>query len=179
MTIAAAPRRLLLEHLYGSSSRIYLGCPPLKLSRPRSRAPTTRPCAFSTTTPGAARSGPEKTDEQSDTLMTTAERSAIRAAERREATLQAGRRRRAEEQEQRALDKQREEEDRKEYEKRYKNATRKWVRSIIAMPILLVTSYYLFDRLVLKNDPMLLPLEEEEKGEEEGKDEGEGGEANR
>lgn len=34
----------------------------------------------------------------------------------------------------------------KEYQKRYNSAARKWVSSIIALPILLVTSYYLFDR---------------------------------
>jgi hypothetical protein len=34
----------------------------------------------------------------------------------------------------------------KEYQKRYNTAARKWVSSMIALPILLVTSYYLFDR---------------------------------
>lgn len=34
----------------------------------------------------------------------------------------------------------------KQYQKRYKSAARKWTSSIIALPILLVTSYYLFDR---------------------------------
>ena len=33
----------------------------------------------------------------------------------------------------------------------YKTASRKYVGAMIAMPILLVTSYYLFDRLVLGN----------------------------
>ncbi|RSL50846.1 hypothetical protein CEP54_011712 [Fusarium duplospermum] len=37
----------------------------------------------------------------------------------------------------------------KEYQKRYKSAARKWTASIIALPILLVTSYYLFDRCKL------------------------------
>lgn len=34
----------------------------------------------------------------------------------------------------------------KEYQKRYQSAARKWVSTMIALPILLVTSYYLFDR---------------------------------
>lgn len=37
-------------------------------------------------------------------------------------------------------------EDAKAYKERYDNAARRWTSSIIAMPILLVTSYYLFDR---------------------------------
>lgn len=36
--------------------------------------------------------------------------------------------------------------DGKEYQKRYNTAARKWVSTIIALPILIVTSYYLFDR---------------------------------
>lgn len=34
----------------------------------------------------------------------------------------------------------------KDYKKRYNTAARKWVSTIIAIPIMLVTSYYLFDR---------------------------------
>lgn len=33
-----------------------------------------------------------------------------------------------------------------EYKERYKSAARRWTATIIALPILLVTSYYLFDR---------------------------------
>ncbi|KAJ6788070.1 hypothetical protein PWT90_02517 [Aphanocladium album] len=33
-----------------------------------------------------------------------------------------------------------------EYQARYKSAARRWTLTIIALPILLVTSYYLFDR---------------------------------
>ncbi|KAG8416049.1 hypothetical protein J3459_013851 [Metarhizium acridum] len=44
----------------------------------------------------------------------------------------------------------------KEYQKRYQSAARKWVSTMIALPILLVTSYYLFDRLVLGNEPKTL-----------------------
>ncbi|KAK1830108.1 hypothetical protein QBC39DRAFT_117552 [Podospora conica] len=38
----------------------------------------------------------------------------------------------------------------------YKSAARKWVAAIVALPILFVTSYYLFDRLVLGNGPGLM-----------------------
>ncbi|KAJ3474423.1 hypothetical protein NLG97_g9854 [Lecanicillium saksenae] len=38
-----------------------------------------------------------------------------------------------------------------EYQARYKSAARRWTSTIIALPILLVTSYYLFDRLALGN----------------------------
>jgi hypothetical protein len=37
-------------------------------------------------------------------------------------------------------------EAKKEYTKKYNTAARKWVSSIIALPIFFVTSYYLFDR---------------------------------
>ncbi|KAM3513483.1 hypothetical protein MY11210_002871 [Beauveria gryllotalpidicola] len=36
-----------------------------------------------------------------------------------------------------------------EYKTRYKSAARRWTTTVIALPILLVTSYYLFDRLAL------------------------------
>ncbi|KUI54689.1 hypothetical protein VP1G_02083 [Cytospora mali] len=37
----------------------------------------------------------------------------------------------------------------------YKEAARKWIGTIIALPILVVTSYFLFDRLILGNNPSL------------------------
>ncbi|KUI70812.1 hypothetical protein VM1G_06269 [Cytospora mali] len=37
----------------------------------------------------------------------------------------------------------------------YKEAARKWVGTIIALPILVVTSYFLFNRLILGNNPSL------------------------
>jgi hypothetical protein len=37
-------------------------------------------------------------------------------------------------------------EEEKEYKRKYNTAARKWVSSIIALPIFFVTSYYLFDR---------------------------------
>ncbi|ROW04879.1 hypothetical protein VMCG_04927 [Cytospora schulzeri] len=37
----------------------------------------------------------------------------------------------------------------------YKEAARKWVSTMIALPILIVTTYFLFDRLVAGNNPSL------------------------
>ncbi|KAM3562187.1 hypothetical protein ARSEF4850_002871 [Beauveria asiatica] len=39
-----------------------------------------------------------------------------------------------------------------EYKTRYKSAARRWTLTMIALPILLVTSYYLFDRLALGHE---------------------------
>ncbi|CRK49005.1 hypothetical protein BN1723_008325 [Verticillium longisporum] len=40
----------------------------------------------------------------------------------------------------------------KEYKKEYNSLTRRWTAGLIAMPILLVTSYYLFDRIILGHE---------------------------
>ncbi|KAK0625519.1 hypothetical protein B0T17DRAFT_276029 [Bombardia bombarda] len=40
-----------------------------------------------------------------------------------------------------------------EFQKKYKKAARKYINLMVALPILLVTSYYLFDRLALGNEP--------------------------
>ncbi|KAF3065785.1 hypothetical protein GL218_09423 [Daldinia childiae] len=39
----------------------------------------------------------------------------------------------------------------------YKRAARKYTQLMVAMPILLVTSWFLFDRLVLGHEPKTLP----------------------
>ncbi|KAM0335536.1 hypothetical protein ACHAQA_000584 [Verticillium albo-atrum] len=44
----------------------------------------------------------------------------------------------------------------KEYKKEYNSLTRRWTAGLIAMPVLLVTSYYLFDRLVLGHEKKVL-----------------------
>ncbi|KAK4166823.1 hypothetical protein QBC43DRAFT_205111 [Cladorrhinum sp. PSN259] len=41
--------------------------------------------------------------------------------------------------------------------KKYKQAERQWVSVIVALPILFVTSYFLFDRLALGHVPPSLP----------------------
>ncbi|KAI8256146.1 hypothetical protein K4K58_005097 [Colletotrichum sp. SAR11_239] len=45
----------------------------------------------------------------------------------------------------------------KEYRKAYGSAARKWTATMVAMPILLVTSYFLFDRLALGHEPKVMP----------------------
>ncbi|TQV96982.1 hypothetical protein IF1G_04222 [Cordyceps javanica] len=45
------------------------------------------------------------------------------------------------------------------YKARYKSAARRWTSTIIALPILLVTSYYLFDRLALGHAPKVMNRE--------------------
>ncbi|KAK7423970.1 hypothetical protein QQZ08_008794 [Neonectria magnoliae] len=57
-----------------------------------------------------------------------------------------------------------------DYISRYNSAARKWVSSIIALPILLVTSYYLFDRprswtVVLGNVAKVLPKDMQQDNE--------------
>lgn len=61
----------------------------------------------------------------------------------REAAIRAVKHRRAIETATKASEK---EVDQKDYQKRYNTAARKWVSTMIALPILFVTSYYLFDR---------------------------------
>ena len=63
-------------------------------------------------------------------------------AEKREAQLRTARLRRVDQEAQQAA----QEEAERAYKERYKGAARRWVSGMIAMPILLVTSWYLFDR---------------------------------
>ncbi|OAA45868.1 hypothetical protein BBO_03509 [Beauveria brongniartii RCEF 3172] len=46
-----------------------------------------------------------------------------------------------------------------DYKTRYKSAARRWTLTMIALPILLVTSYYLFDRLALGHERKVLNRE--------------------
>ena len=71
---------------------------------------------------------------------------AVRTAEAREAALRAARLRRAAQREDAEAAMASKNEKQNESERRYKTAARKWVSTIVALPILLVTSYYLFDR---------------------------------
>uniref|UniRef100_A0A0B7JRT4 Uncharacterized protein n=1 Tax=Bionectria ochroleuca TaxID=29856 RepID=A0A0B7JRT4_BIOOC len=45
----------------------------------------------------------------------------------------------------------------KQYKKQYNSLAWRWTTGIIAMPILLVTSYYLFDRLALGHEQKTVP----------------------
>ncbi|KAF1736863.1 hypothetical protein CRV24_002474 [Beauveria bassiana] len=47
-----------------------------------------------------------------------------------------------------------------EYKTRYKSAARRFTLTVIALPILLVTSYYLFDRLALGHERKVLNRKE-------------------
>ncbi|KAL6849710.1 hypothetical protein ACO1O0_009253 [Amphichorda felina] len=78
---------------------------------------------------------------------------AAEQAERRESQLRTARLRRVDQDAQQAA----KEEAQRTYKERYDGAARRWVSGIIAMPILLVTSWYLFDRLALGNQPKSIP----------------------
>ncbi|KAF7561443.1 hypothetical protein G7046_g2671 [Stylonectria norvegica] len=82
---------------------------------------------------------------------------AMRNAEAREASLRAARFRRATWRQEQAAEEEKKVLAQKDYQKRYNTKARKWVSSIIALPIALVTSYYLFDRLALGNAQKILP----------------------
>lgn len=76
---------------------------------------------------------------------------AIAAAETRSAVLNAARLRRSLQREEEAAAKAKKDEEKKKYQKRYKSNTRKWISTMIALPIFFVTSYYLFDRRKLND----------------------------
>ncbi|KAH6877185.1 hypothetical protein B0T10DRAFT_464886 [Thelonectria olida] len=95
-------------------------------------------------------------------LQASPAQEAIRAAEARESALRAARLRRANQRQEDALEEHMKKEAKKEYTKKYNTAARKWVSSIIALPIFFVTSYYLFDRLALGNAQKTMPRGEEE-----------------
>lgn len=70
----------------------------------------------------------------------------MRTAEAREAALRAARLRRLAQTQDREAEAAKSADEKKAYQKKYKSAARKWVSTIIALPIFFVTSYYLFDR---------------------------------
>ncbi|KAH7140085.1 hypothetical protein B0J13DRAFT_60768 [Dactylonectria estremocensis] len=82
---------------------------------------------------------------------------AIRAAEEREVTLRAGRLKRAKQRGADAIELHKEEVAKTEYQKRSQAIKRIWTISIMMMPVILVTSYYLFGRFVLGNEVKPLP----------------------
>ncbi|KAL6794223.1 hypothetical protein J3E68DRAFT_406202 [Trichoderma sp. SZMC 28012] len=87
---------------------------------------------------------------------TASSAAALRTAEARDSALRAARMRRLAQQQDRLAEEAKKKEEKREYKRRYDTAARKWVSTIIALPILLVTSYYLFDRLALRNEPKSL-----------------------
>ncbi|KAL9480373.1 hypothetical protein ACSS6W_005159 [Trichoderma asperelloides] len=82
---------------------------------------------------------------------------ALRTAEARESALRAARMRRQAQKQDREAEAAKKREEEREYKKKYNTAARKWVSSIIALPIFLVTSYYLFDRY--KDEDVFADLE--------------------
>lgn len=96
------------------------------------------------TAPAGAQATP-LTSEPSP-LTPTVRTDAVRTAEAREAALRAARLRRQAQRVDLADEEAKKAEAKKEYQKKYKTAARKWTSTIIALPILLVTSYYLFGR---------------------------------
>ncbi|KAL7897097.1 hypothetical protein HDV63DRAFT_405827 [Trichoderma sp. SZMC 28014] len=88
---------------------------------------------------------------------------ALRTAEARESALRAARMRRQAQKQDREEEAAKKREEEREYKRKYNTAARKWVSSIIALPIFFVTSYYLFDRLVLGKKPKSLEEYREEK----------------
>ncbi|QYS96741.1 hypothetical protein H0G86_003979 [Trichoderma simmonsii] len=106
--------------------------------------------------PGST-SSPRISSTTSTTGTTGAEAgAALRTAEARDSALRAARMRRLAQQQDRLAEEAKKKEEKREYKRRYDTAARKWVSTIIALPILLVTSYYLFDRLALRNEPKSL-----------------------
>ncbi|KAL7807490.1 hypothetical protein V8C44DRAFT_337214 [Trichoderma aethiopicum] len=121
-------------------------------SAPSSPAPRITSTSAATTTTTTTTGSPPSLAGQGK----EAEGEALRTAEMRESALRAARLRRAAQRQDRRAEEARAAEERREYKRRYDGAARRWVSTIIALPILLVTSYYLFDRLVLGKKPKSL-----------------------
>lgn len=112
-----------------------------------SKSPTSTPPAQSTppfATSGTKRPPLQDTHTTTSTAATAPEdhASAVAAAAAREAKLRIARLRREDRERKEAEEK----ESKEKYKDKYKGMARRWVAGIIATPVLLVTSYYLFDR---------------------------------
>lgn len=94
-------------------------------------------------TPSAARAAPAPASTTQTPSPTT---DAVRAAEQREMQLRWARIRRQDERKQQMEEEERKKQAKREYQEKYNTKARKWTSSIIALPILLVTTYYLVDR---------------------------------
>ncbi|KAL2676590.1 hypothetical protein Neosp_010354 [[Neocosmospora] mangrovei] len=125
MSLLQAPRRQLLERLPRACS-ISTKCPFQERLQNQPQSPSTPQRLLSTTITRSYASRRRSPDNE--TLQ--------RVKRLQEAKL-------AKDQSLQGIEKA---EKNKEFQKRYKSAARKWTASIIALPILLVTSYYLFDR---------------------------------
>ncbi|KAJ4009336.1 hypothetical protein NW752_009637 [Fusarium irregulare] len=72
------------------------------------------------------------------------------------------------------LEEEKEKKEKEDYKRRYKQLERNWLKFMVGMPIFLVTSYDLFQRLVMKREPKVPPWkqakinkEKEEKEQQE------------
>ncbi|RCI13648.1 hypothetical protein L249_5571 [Ophiocordyceps polyrhachis-furcata BCC 54312] len=82
---------------------------------------------------------------------------ALKAAAAREATLHSARMSRFTEvqiRQMEAMEKQRQKED---YQRRYKKAARWWLKIMVGLPIFIISSWHLFNRLALGNHPPEIP----------------------
>ncbi|KAJ4129325.1 hypothetical protein NW768_007862 [Fusarium equiseti] len=55
------------------------------------------------------------------------------------------------------LEEEKEKKEKEDYKRRYKQLERNWLKFMVGMPIFLVTSYDLFQRLVMKREPKVPP----------------------
>ncbi|KAL6887505.1 hypothetical protein HDV57DRAFT_488985 [Trichoderma longibrachiatum] len=145
-------RQIMTRRGFSTNRSLHKGFPPPS-SAPSSPAPriTSTSAATTTTTTTTTGSPPSLAGQGKE-----ADGEALRTAEMRESALRAARLRRAAQRQDRRAEEARAAEERREYKRRYDGAARRWVSTIIALPILLVTSYYLFDRLVLGKKPKSL-----------------------
>ncbi|KAG8360232.1 hypothetical protein FVEN_g1943 [Fusarium venenatum] len=142
-----------------------------------STRPTNRRAKIPNTQDSAPSEKPTKvrvtptTSEQSAVLQQRLQEKSASLARNREEQLREARQRRldrireergksrqAEEDEKKELTKEEEEKKKKEdYKRRYKQLERNWLKFMVGMPIFLVTSYDLFQRLVMKREPKVPP----------------------
>ncbi|KAM0424221.1 hypothetical protein ACHAPT_010593 [Fusarium lateritium] len=151
MSLLGAPRRQLLERLPRTGAT-RSECPLQRLQRrPELQLRSTGRCLLSTTATRSYSSLPPKDNgerERAQSRLGSKESSLTTRVKRLRAA--------KERKDQVIWDAEKVESD-KEYKKRYKTAARKWTSFIVAMPILLVTSYHLFTRLALGKEKKELP----------------------
>ncbi|KAK7416784.1 hypothetical protein QQX98_004977 [Neonectria punicea] len=148
------PRRPYNERVLSTTAFTKPSATPKRTSAPsRSRDVPNKPSRTARPSPSStvrtAPSGPSVSGQTSSPERPVApgpSQDAIRAAMLREQALRIARLQRAGHREEEILGAQKKKLAQLDYTSRYNSAARKWVSSIIALPILLVTSYYLFDR---------------------------------
>ncbi|KJZ75405.1 hypothetical protein HIM_05331 [Hirsutella minnesotensis 3608] len=106
-----------------------------------------------------ATSGPQRVTlasrasrESESSTRQSKDRDALRSAEARETVLRAARTRRLAEKQESEREAAMAQLERENYERRYKAASRRWLSTMVALPFLIVTTYYLYGRLFLGHD---------------------------